>query len=93
MMRRTKKIFCVLLALCLMLGAVVVFTGVSADESADTRKALRFSIDMSHEDFSSDTYNQLSEDTYLAIMTTPFPVTSPNVDAAFKGAGDFLANW
>ena len=92
-MRRTKKIFSVLLALCLMLGAVAVFTGVSADESAGTRKALRFSIDMSHEDFSSETYNQLSEDTYLAIMTTPFPVTSPNVDAAFKGAGDFLANW
>lgn len=95
MMRTLRKTAMLFLAVCMSVCAVCAASFGHKVKAADSeRNALRFSISMDNADFDSDTFTQLSDDAYLAILTTPFPCTSTDVgEVAFKGAGDFLASW
>lgn len=87
-----KMRFLIVLLMIVCLGTSVAAIS-SPTISADESKVLKFSIDTGNADFSSDTFNQLNDETYLAIMTTPFPVTSSGVDVAFKEGTNFFQNW
>lgn len=97
MMQVKKKILFGLLALVMTVcvGAAVGLgaSPARAEETAE-RKAIRMSIDMSHSDFQSTTFQGMNDTDYIAIMTTPFPVNNDGVGQySFKGAGDYFPNW